>query len=80
MSGLLVGLLGVGQFLSCVLAQVGLQKGFRFRKGEMKVGQRFYPKPQRVGGDLEQVAAMLAVGREEMEVISGYAESALEPG
>src|SRR4029077_7090839 len=46
----------------------------------MKVGQRFDPKPQRVGGDVEQVAPMLTVSREKMEVITGYAKSARKPG
>jgi hypothetical protein len=65
-----VGLLGIGQFIGRVLAQVGSQEGFRFRKGEMKVSQRFDPKPQRVGGDVEQVIPVLTVSREKMEVIA----------
>src|SRR5580658_877002 len=31
-------------------------------------------------GDVEQVAAMLTVSRQEMQVIAGYAEGAREPG
>lgn len=42
----------------------------------MKVGQRFDPKPQRIGGDVKQMAATLAVGRQEMKMIAGDAESA----
>lgn len=42
---LLVGFFGVGQLLSRILVEVRLQERFRFRKSEMKVSQRFDPKP-----------------------------------
>jgi hypothetical protein len=48
----------VRQFLSRAFAEIGLEKGFRFRKCQVKVGQRLDFELQRVGLDLEQVAAM----------------------
>ena len=46
----------------------------------MKVGQRFDLKPQRVGGDVEHVASMLTVGRQEMKMIPRDAERTRKPG
>src|SRR5690242_8594396 len=37
---LLVGLFGVGEFLSGIPAEVGLEESLRFRKRQMKPGQR----------------------------------------
>ena len=73
-------LFGISQLFCRVLAEIGLEECFRFRKGKMKIGQRFNLKPQNVGRDVEQVATMLAVGRQEMKMIARDAERARKPG
>src|SRR4029077_4061760 len=70
----------ISQLFCHVLSEIGLEESFRFRKGKMKIGQRFNLKPQNVGCDVQQVATMLAVGRQEMKMIAGDAERARKPG
>jgi hypothetical protein len=50
-----VTVLGVRQFFRSILAEVGLEEGFRFRKSQMKACQRLDLELQRVSLDVEQV-------------------------
>src|SRR4051812_17603774 len=74
----LVSLFCVGQFLGCVFAEVSPEKGFRFRKRQVKACQRLDFQLQSFGLELEQMSTVLSVGGKEMEVIAGDAESACE--
>lgn len=51
-----MSLLGVGQFVSGVLAEVGLEEGFHFRKSEVEIRQRLELESKRLGLNIEQAA------------------------
>ena len=63
-------LLGIGEFLSRVLAEIGLQKALGFRQREVKIRQRLHPQPQLRCGAVEKVSAVLAVLENEVEMVS----------
>jgi len=75
----LVRLLCISQFFSRIFAEVGLEKGFRFRKSQVKAGERLDFQLQRVSLEVEQVTAMLAVSREKMKVVARDTERTCKP-
>ena len=52
----------------------------RFRKSQVELGQRFDFELQRPALDIEQMASMPAIGRQEVKMITGDAEGARETG
>ena len=77
---LLVGFLCVKKLVRGVVAQIRLEEGLGFWKCEMEVVQRFHPDAQPLRRAFEHVAAVAAVFRQEVEMISGHAERARKPG
>src|SRR5271156_5577212 len=74
----LVRLLGVGEFLGSVLAEIRLEKRLGRRQGKMKVGQRLDPDGQLGGFNIQHVPPVQAVVGDEMKVIALDAERTRE--
>jgi hypothetical protein len=75
-----VSLFGVCEFRCGILREVRREKALGFGKGEAEVRQRLHLQAQfAIAGAIEQMATLLAVFREEMEVVTGDAECAGKP-
>ena len=65
-----MSLFGVCEFRCGILREVRREKALGFGKGEVEVRQRLHLQAQfAIAGAIEQMATLLAVFREEMEVV-----------
>ena len=76
-TALLVSLFGVCEFGRGILRQIRREEARGFGKCEVEVRQRLHLQPElAIAGAIEQMAALLAVLRQKMEVVAGNAECA----
>ena len=73
-----MSLFGVGEFRSGVLAEIRLQEAFGLWQSQVKIGKRSDLETERTCLNVKQVAALPAIARNEVKVISSDAEGARE--
>ena len=78
--GSLMRSFGVSEFVGRVLAEVCPQEASRLRQDQMEVVQRLKLQLQLLGFQIQNVAAVLVIARQEVQVVSRHAERARKPG